>query len=148
VKPKHQRLLVVLAAIAMMAVGATLLLRSFGEHLVFFYTPEQLAVKTQEPGFDPAREMRLGGLVKTGSVATQPDGSIRFIVTDLHQERTVTYRGLLPALFREGQGVVATGTLNAEGVFLDREILAKHDENYMPKEVADALKKSGQWKQP
>lgn len=147
-KPKHQRLVIVLAAIAMMAVGATLLLRSFGEYLVFFYTPEQLAEKLKEPGFDPAREMRLGGLVKTGSVVTQKDGSIRFIVTDLHQERSVRYRGLLPTLFREGQGVVATGTLDAEGIFAAREILAKHDENYMPKEVAEALKKSGRWKQP
>lgn len=147
-KPKHQRLVIVLAAVAMMAVGATLILRSFGEYLVFFYTPEQLAEKLKEPGFDPAREMRLGGLVKTGSVVTQKDGSIRFIVTDLHQERNVRYRGLLPTLFREGQGVVATGTLDAEGIFAAREILAKHDENYMPKEVAEALKKSGRWKQP
>ncbi len=145
-KPKHQRLVVVVLAVVTMAVAATLLLRTFGEHLIFFYTPEQLALKQQDPAFDLSRAMRLGGLVKTGSVITQKDGEIRFVVTDLQRELTVEYRGLLPSLFREGQGVVATGVLRNDGVFYAREILAKHDENYMPKEVADALKKSGQWK--
>ena len=145
-KPKHQRLVVVIFSVVSMAVAASLLLRTFGEHLIFFYTPAQLALKQQDPAFDPAREMRLGGLVKSGSVISQKDGGIRFNVTDLEHEITVEYRGLLPNLFREGQGVVATGILKDDRIFYAREILAKHDENYMPKEVADALKKSGQWK--
>ncbi|MFN8972400.1 MAG: cytochrome c maturation protein CcmE [Alphaproteobacteria bacterium] len=145
-KPKHQRFIFVVLAIATMTVAATLLLRSFGEHLIFFYTPAQLALKQKDHQFDSSRPMRLGGLVKSGSVISQKDGGIRFKVTDLEHEITVQYRGLLPTLFREGQGVVATGSLRNDGVFYAREILAKHDENYMPKEVADALKKSGQWK--
>ncbi|MFN7401947.1 MAG: cytochrome c maturation protein CcmE, partial [Alphaproteobacteria bacterium] len=118
------------------------------EHLIFFYTPAQLALKQKDPQFDSSRPMRLGGLVKSGSVISQKDGGIRFKVTDLEHEITVEYRGLLPTLFREGQGVVATGILKDDRIFYAREILAKHDENYMPKEVAEALRKSGRWKQP
>lgn len=144
-KPKHQRLVFVLLSIAVMSGAAFTILTAFRDNLVFFFTPTQLLEKQAQEGFDPAREMRLGGLVKNGSVEQMEHG-IAFVVTDLTHERGVIYRGLLPTLFREGQGVVATGTLDGER-FIAREILAKHDENYMPKEVADAIKQSGQWKQ-
>jgi cytochrome c-type biogenesis protein CcmE len=128
-----------------MAGAATVILTTFKDNLVFFFTPSQLIAKTQEANFDTSRDMRLGGLVETGSVTELPEGGVRFIVTDGTQQLHVEYRGLLPTLFREGQGVVATGVLQ-EKIFIAREILAKHDENYMPKEVADALKQSGHWK--
>ncbi|MFZ4125093.1 MAG: cytochrome c maturation protein CcmE [Rickettsiales bacterium] len=146
IRPKHQRMVFVLASIAVMALAATVILTTFRENLVFFFTPTQLYTKIDEGRFDASREIRLGGLVKTGSLVTDEDGSIRFTVTDLTREMDVEYKGLLPTLFREGQGVVASGMMQ-DGRVVAREILAKHDENYMPKEVADALKQSGQWKE-
>lgn len=128
-----------------MAVATSVILTTFRESLVFFFTPSQLYIKIEEARFDPEREIRLGGLVKTGSIVAREDGSIRFTVTDLTREIDVEYRGLLPTLFREGQGVVASGKITNNHMVAS-EILAKHDENYMPKEVADALKESGQWK--
>ncbi|HEY4168422.1 MAG TPA: cytochrome c maturation protein CcmE, partial [Reyranella sp.] len=108
----------------------------------FFYSPTQVAEK--HPG--AGRRLRIGGLVEQGSV--KKDGQeVRFIVTDLKKTLPVVYRGLLPDLFREGQGVVAEGTLGADGVFTAREVLAKHDEKYMPPEVAKALKESGRWQE-
>ncbi len=95
----------------------------------------------------PGQTIRVGGLVEEGSVAITGDGSVRFRVTDLKTALPVTYRGVLPDLFREGQGVVAQGTLGPDGAFAASEVLAKHDETYMPPEVAEALKKSGRWRE-
>jgi cytochrome c-type biogenesis protein CcmE len=95
----------------------------------------------------PGARLRLGGLVKEGSLQRENDGKIRFTVTDLKQDVAVTYVGLLPDLFREGQGVVAEGTFGADHVFRADSVLAKHDERYMPREVADALKKQGVWRE-
>lgn len=140
-KPKHQRLVFVLGSLVFLCVSALLTLRAFRDNLVFFYTPSDAALYRMEP----ERLVRLGGLVKTGSLSTQED-RIRFVVTDGSGEITVTYRGMLPSLFREGQGVVAEGSLKDRQHFEASKILAKHDETYMPKEVSDALKRSGHWK--
>ncbi len=144
-KPRHKRLGVVLFSLLVMGLAATLLLRSFQDNLIFFYTPTQWQAKSVQPGFIAAREMRIGGIVKQGSLRDHA-GEIRFIITDLMHEMPVTYRGMVPSLFRENQGVVAQGKLD-HGVFRASTILAKHDENYMPKEVVDQLKASGRWQQ-
>lgn len=146
-KPKHQRLVFVLISIAVMAAAASTILYTFRENLVFFFTPTQLHEKIDSGLFRDEQEFRLGGLVEKNSISERADGGIRFVITDLTETVTVEYTGLLPTLFREEQGVVATGKMK-DDVFVAREILAKHDENYMPKEVAEALKKSGQWKSP
>lgn len=144
-KPKHQRLRFVLLSLLVMAGAAGLLLKSFQDNLVFFYTPTQWQEKSVAADFDKAREMRIGGLVKEGSI--QSHGTdMQFVITDLTNEMKVTYRGMVPSLFREGQGVVAQGKFE-HGVFRAVTILAKHDENYMPKEVVDQLKASGRWQQ-
>ncbi len=141
--PKRKRLWLVLGSVAVLGGAATLVLTALSDNIVFFYSPTQIAEK-QIP---PERRFRMGGLVEAGSVTKSPDGQVtRFKVTDTNKTVDVVYRGLLPDLFREGQGVVAEGSLGADGVFAAREILAKHDENYMPPEVAKALKDSGQWK--
>jgi cytochrome c-type biogenesis protein CcmE len=140
VKPKHQRLaLLGLGALAL-AGAAALVLTAFEDNLVFFHTPTELATKAPPPGL----RLRIGGLVEQGSVVKQGN-DVRFKVTDMKHTVAVTYRGILPDLFREGQGVVAEGTFK-DGVFAASEVLAKHDENYMPAEVVEALKKSGEWK--
>jgi cytochrome c-type biogenesis protein CcmE len=140
VKPKHQRLaLLGLGALAL-AGAAALVLTAFEDNLVFFHTPTELATKAPAPGL----RLRIGGLVEEGSVVKQGN-DVRFKVTDMKTAVAVTYRGILPDLFREGQGVVAEGTFK-DGVFAASEVLAKHDENYMPPEVVEALKKSGEWK--
>ncbi len=141
--PKRKRLWLVLGSVAALGFAATLVLTALSDNIVFFYSPTQIAEK-QIP---PERRFRMGGLVEAGSVTKSPDGQVtRFKVTDTNKTVDVVYRGLLPDLFREGQGVVAEGSLGSDGVFVAREILAKHDENYMPPEVAKALKDSGQWK--
>ncbi|MDP1838964.1 MAG: cytochrome c maturation protein CcmE [Reyranella sp.] len=141
--PKRKRLWLVLGSVAVLGCAATLVLTALSDNIVFFYSPTQIAEK-QIP---PERRFRMGGLVEAGSVTKSPDGQVtRFKVTDTNKTVDVVYRGLLPDLFREGQGVVAEGSLGSDGVFAAREILAKHDENYMPPEVAKALKDSGQWK--
>jgi cytochrome c-type biogenesis protein CcmE len=144
-KPKHQRLRFVLLSMLVMGIGAALLLRTFSDNLIFFYTPTQWLEKSVEPGFDASRELRIGGLVKKGSIEDHA-AEMRFIVTDLTSEVEVTYRGMIPSLFREGQGVVAQGHFD-NGVFRAKTILAKHDENYMPREVVEQLKASGRWQQ-
>jgi cytochrome c-type biogenesis protein CcmE len=138
-KRKHKRLTFVVIALGLIALAATLVLFAFEESIVFFYSPTELAAKNP-----PAeRRLRIGGLVEEGSV--EKSGTVvSFRVTDLDNSLPVTYEGILPDLFREGQGVVAEGRL-VGGVFVAAEVLAKHDENYMPPEVAEALKKSGQW---
>lgn len=140
---KRRRLYLLLAAGITLAAAAVLILNAFQDSLVFFVTPTEL--KTKAP--PRARLIRIGGLVEDGSVHKAGDGlEVRFAITDLKNRVEVTYRGILPDLFREGQGVVAQGRMRPDGVFEAREVLAKHDETYMPKEVADALKKSGEWR--
>ena len=137
---KRKRLLAVLGLVSGLGIAAALVLSAFNDNLVFFHSPSDVAEKQLPAG----RFFRLGGLVAAGSV--KKDGLITdFIVTDLRATLPVRFTGILPDLFREGQGVVANGRLDAEGRFVATEVLAKHDENYMPPEVAEALKKSGQW---
>ncbi|SLN14680.1 cytochrome c maturation protein CcmE [Oceanibacterium hippocampi] len=137
---KRKRLYLVIGSVAALFVAAGIVLTTFEDNLVFFYSPSDL----QEKGVDEDRRFRLGGLVEEGSVVR--DGVVTtFRVTDLAESVPVTYTGMLPDLFREGQGVVAEGKLDGAGVFVASNVLAKHDENYMPPEVAEALKKTGQW---
>ena len=140
-KRKHKRLTFVVIALCLLGVAAGLVLSAFEENIVFFYTPTDIAEKNVAEG----RRIRLGGLVEEGSVKKGSNAVVNFRVTDLTTSIAVTYKGLLPDLFSEGQGVVAEGTLQG-GVFRADEVLAKHDETYMPPEVAEALKKSGKWK--
>ncbi|MBT3401934.1 MAG: cytochrome c maturation protein CcmE [Rhodospirillaceae bacterium] len=141
-KRKHRRLLVVAVSLGLLGSAAALVLNAVEDSLVFFYTPSDLA----ERPAPPADLFRLGGLVEEGSVRTE-GATTFFVVTDLNRTILASYTGVLPDLFREGQGVVAEGTIGADGRFTAREVLAKHDETYMPKEVADALRKSGQWRE-
>lgn len=139
---KQRRLYFVLLGMLALGAAATLVLTAISDSLVYFYTPSDLAAKPQPEG----RRMRIGGLVQDHSVIR--DGkSVAFAVTDLVHTLPVTYAGILPDLFREGQGVVVEGKMGGDGIFQATEVLAKHDEKYMPKDVADALKKSGQWKE-
>ncbi len=142
-KRKHKRLTFVVVALCLLGVAAGLVLSALEENIVFFYSPTDIAEKIVAEG----RRIRLGGLVEEGSVKMAGGAVVNFRVTDLTTVIPVTYKGLLPDLFSEGQGVVAEGTLQG-GVFRADEVLAKHDETYMPPEVAEALKKSGQWKGP
>ena len=138
---KRRRLYMVLGGMVLLSAAAALVLTALDENLSYFYDPSNIA---EAP---PGRAIRLGGLVEEDSVVRQADGlTVTFRVTDRNNSIAVTYKGLLPDLFREGQGVITEGTLHPGGVFVAREVLAKHDETYMPREVADALKKSGQWK--
>jgi cytochrome c-type biogenesis protein CcmE len=132
----------VAAAAPILALAAGLSLYAMGDAAVFFYSPKMAADKHVPAG----RTVRLGGLVEPGSVKKLPDGAVDFTVTDNVATDRVVFKGDLPDLFREGQGVVAEGAFDRAGVFVAREVLAKHDERYMPKELADALKKSGEWR--
>ncbi len=137
---RQRRLTLIGIAAIILSVAAGLALSALRDSIVFFVTPSELAAKPIEFG----ARFRLGGLVEQGSIVK--DGlNVRFRVTDGGANLPVTYHGLLPDLFREGQGVVAEGKLNSSGVFVADTVLAKHDERYMPKEVADALKKQGHW---
>ena len=139
---KRKRLLVVLLSLGLLGVASALVLFAFNDNLVFFMSPTDLAAK----GAPETRRLRLGGLVENGSVARQADGrTIDFKVTDGSKDVPVVFSGVLPDLFREGQGVVVEGALGKDGVFKADTVLAKHDERYMPPEVADALKKAGHW---
>ncbi len=140
-KPKHQRLILISIAMVAGAVFVGLVLTKFQDNLVFFYTPADIAAKKPEPG----KPVRLGGLVDTGSVVWEGD-TLHFTVSDMVGTIAVTYRGEVPSLFREGQGVVMDGTLAEDGTFTASRVLAKHDEKYMPPEVEKALKKQGHWK--
>jgi len=142
VTPKRKRLWLLVGSLGVLCVAAALVLTALNDNIVFFYSPSQLAEKK----IAPDRRFRLGGLVEPGSVKNE-GAEVRFKVTDLKQSVSVVYRGLLPDLFREGQGVIAEGSLDSNGVFTAREVLAKHDENYMPPEVAKALKESGRWQE-
>lgn len=141
-KPRRKRLIFVLIALATLGVSAALVLNAFQDSIVFFLSPSELAEKPVPPG----RAVRLGGLVEQGSL--ERDGAVvRFKVTDLKRDIRVAYTGILPDLFREGQGVVCEGKLLPDGTFAAASVLAKHDERYMPPEVAAALKKSGRWQE-
>jgi len=130
----------VLLILAGVGVASTVAFYSLQENMLYFQSPSDLATQPIPPG----RQFRLGGLVKPGSVSREQDGlATRFVVTDGPQDITVEFVGILPDLFREGQGVIARGALNGSGLFEASEVLAKHDENYMPPEVADALEQSG-----
>jgi cytochrome c-type biogenesis protein CcmE len=139
---KRKRLLVVLLGLGMLGIASALVLFAFNDNLVFFMSPSDLASK----GAPETRRLRLGGLVETGSVAREADGhTIDFRITDGNSAVPVVFSGGLPDLFREGQGVVVEGAMAKNGVFKADTVLAKHDERYMPPEVADALKKAGHW---
>ena len=140
--PKRRRLTMVGLGLLMLAAATTLALNAFEDTLVFFYSPTDLIDKKT----NPKKQIRVGGLVEERSLLKSDNGlTISFTITDLDNSLPVTFEGALPDLFREGQGVVAEGYL-VDGRFQAKHVLAKHDENYMPKEVADSLKKSGKWK--
>ena len=137
-KPRQKRLAIVAGILAAVGVCAALVLNAFQSNLVFFYSPSQVASKEAPVG----RTFRLGGLVQSGSL--KRDGVVvNFEVTDTVKTIPVRYQGILPDLFKEGKGVVAQGQIGADGVFVAREVLAKHDENYMPPEAGEALKRAG-----
>ncbi len=141
---KRRRLVIVLTALLVFGGATALVLTALDENLDHFRSPSQLVAEPPAP----ERGIRLGGLVEEGSVARSADGlSVTFRVTDLSESVPVSYTGILPDLFREGQGVITLGSLQRDGTFAAREVLAKHDENYMPREVVDALKESGQWRE-
>lgn len=138
---KQRRLALIGAAGAVLCLAAGLVLFAMRDSIVFFYGPTEIT----EKGLQPGTRMRLGGLVETGSVSRGPGQRVTFAITDSKTTVQVSYDGLLPDLFREGQGVVTEGVLEAAGRFRADSVLAKHDETYMPREVADALKKQGHW---
>ncbi|CAJ0770288.1 cytochrome c maturation protein CcmE [Ralstonia chuxiongensis] len=138
---RQRRLGILLAALVCAGAATALTLNAFRSNLVFFFSPSQVAAKEAPV----AQVFRLGGLVERGSIQRERDGmTIRFIVTDTARGVPVVYHGLLPDLFREGKGVVARGRLGEDGVFVANEVLAKHDENYMPPEAADAVRRAAQ----
>jgi len=138
---KQRRLILIGSALGVLFVAAGLTMFALRDNIVFFYSPAEIASKAPAPG----TRMRLGGLIKQGSIVRGENRSVTFVVADAEREISVSYTGLLPDLFREGQGVVAEGVLVSPTSFRADSVLAKHDENYMPREVADALKKQGHW---
>jgi cytochrome c-type biogenesis protein CcmE len=138
-KPRHKRLALIAAGLGAIAIAAALVLNAFRSNMVFFFSPSQIAA-----GEAPKdRAFRVGGMVETGSVKRQTDGvTVQFVVTDTAKSVPVVYRGILPDLFREGKGVVAEGRLGTDGVFRAEQVLAKHDENYMPPEAAHAVEQA------
>lgn len=143
-KRKHRRLMLLGCALMGVGAAAALVLTAFEENVVFFYSPTDIA----EKGPPEDRRIRIGGLVEEGSVTRVPrTATVEFRVTDMKHAMAVRYTGILPDLFRECQGVVANGTMGANGVFVADEILAKHDENYMPTEVSESLKEAGEWQE-
>ena len=136
-KPRHKRLIAIAAGVVALGIAAALVLSAFQQNLVFFFTPSQVAANEAPQG----RTFRIGGMVEKGSVKRE-GVEVRFVVTDTAKTLPVVYAGALPDLFREGKGVVAQGTLGPDGVFRAREVLAKHDENYMPPEAAEAVQKA------
>jgi cytochrome c-type biogenesis protein CcmE len=141
---KRRRLLAVVIGLSLCGAATAMVLAALSSNLVFFYSPSDLMARAISPG----RRIRIGGMVERGSLVHGPDGdSVRFRITDGKTNIAVTYTGILPDLFREGQGVVAEGELAPDGAFSASTILAKHDEKYMPPEVVAALKKAGRWKE-
>jgi cytochrome c-type biogenesis protein CcmE len=138
-KPRHKKLTIIIASVAALGLSATLVLDAFQSNLVFFFSPTQVAANEAPQG----KSFRIGGLVEEGSVKRQSDGvTVNFVVTDTAKVIPVVYTGILPDLFKEGKGVVAQGKLSSDGVFRADEVLAKHDENYMPPEAAAALEQA------
>jgi cytochrome c-type biogenesis protein CcmE len=140
---KKRRLLLISSALAVLGLALGLILFALRDNIVFFYGPSELALKNSQAG----QRLRVGGLVKQGSLKREGGQTVRFAVTDTKHDIEVVYTGILPDLFREGQGVVAEGAIGRDRVFRADTILAKHDERYMPKEIADALKKQGVWRE-
>lgn len=140
---KQRRLIMIGGSFAVLAVAAGLVLNAMQDSIVFFSTPTMALEKPTPVG----RRFRLGGMVEKGSLSRGDNLAVSFKVSDGGATLPVSYKGILPDLFREGQGVVAEGALDASGVFKADTVLAKHDENYVPKEVADALKKQGRWQE-
>ncbi|HEX3218266.1 MAG TPA: cytochrome c maturation protein CcmE [Aestuariivirgaceae bacterium] len=140
---KQQRALLLIGGLALLGIAAGLVLYALNDSIVFFYTPSEALARHVAEG----QRFRLGGLVEKGSVRHDSNDAVTFTVTDRDRAMAVSYQGQLPDLFREGQGVVAEGRLGPGGVFQADSVLAKHDETYMPKEVADALKAKGVWKE-
>jgi cytochrome c-type biogenesis protein CcmE len=138
---KAKRLTLIFGALAVLGLAAGLIMFALRDNIVFFYTPTQLAEKHPATG----ARLRIGGLVKQGSLVKGESRDVSFVITDNEKELATTYTGLLPDLFREGQGVVADGVLASDGKFRADSVLAKHDERYMPRDVAEALKKQGVW---
>ena len=138
-KPRHKRLAAIALGVVALGIATALVLMAFEKNLVFFFTPSQVAANEAPQG----KTFRIGGMVLAGSVKRE-GVDVHFVVTDTAKSIPVVYRGALPDLFREGKGVVAQGSLGADGVFRAREVLAKHDENYMPPEAAHAVKKAQQ----
>ena len=138
-KPRHKRLTLIVGGLAVLGLAAALVLSAFQQNLVFFFSPSQVANKEAPRG----KAFRLGGMVEQGSLKRQSDGlTVSFNVTDTAKVIPVVYVGILPDLFKEGKGVVAQGKLGEDGVFRAHEVLAKHDENYMPPEAAHALEQA------
>lgn len=141
---KQRRMSFVLVGLGTLGVAAALVLTAFEDGIVYFHSPTDIATKSN---LQKDRRLRLGGLVKQGSWQKAGDGlTHKFFITDTKHDIHITYKGIMPDLFREGQGVVMEGHLQPDGSFRADEVLAKHDENYMPKEVADSLKEAGMWK--
>jgi cytochrome c-type biogenesis protein CcmE len=140
---KQRRLVLIGSSLGVLALAAVLVLSALQDSIVFFNSPTDVVEKKVQPG----SRIRLGGLVKPGTLQRGDQLAVRFEVTDGNRAIAVSYQGILPDLFREGQGVIAEGTLEPGGGFKADSVLAKHDEKYMPKEVADALKKQGHWKE-
>ena len=139
---KQRRLVLIGSALTVLAIAAGLVLNALRDSIVFFSTPSMAAEKKIPPG----QRFRLGGLVQAGSLVRGDQLQVKFVITDGNAALPVAFTGILPDLFREGQGVISEGALDASGVFKADTVLAKHDETYMPKDVADALKKQGHWK--
>lgn len=138
-KRRHKRLGFIVAGLAGLAIAAALVLSAFQENLVFFFSPSQVVAKEAPLG----RTFRVGGLVQEGTVQRESDGlTVRFVVTDTAQSIPVVYNGILPDLFKEGKGCVAQGKIGPDGVFYADQVLAKHDENYMPPEAGEAIDKA------
>lgn len=140
-KARHKRLGLIVGGVAVLALGAWLVLSAFQQNLVFFFSPTDVIEGRAPQG----RSFRIGGMVEVGSIKRQPDGlTVAFVVTDTAKSIPVRYKGILPDLFKEGKGVVAQGKLGADGMFMAEEVLAKHDENYMPPEAQAAVDKAQQ----
>jgi len=138
-KPRHRKLALIVLVVAALGVAVALVLNAFNSNLVFFFSPTQVA-NGEAP---TSRAFRIGGLVEEGSIKREADGlTTRFVVTDTAKSMPVTYTGILPNLFKEGKGVVAEGRLGADGLFAATQVLAKHDENYMPPEAASAIEQA------
>lgn len=143
-KPRHKKIALITASVGALSVAVLLVLNVFQSNLVFFFTPTQVAANEAPIG----KSFRIGGLVEEGSVRRESDGTtINFAITDTAQVIKVAYQGILPDLFKEGKGVVAQGKIAADGIFYADEVLAKHDENYMPPEAASALEQAAKAQQ-